>query len=167
MLIKVGSGFFDDADYAIKLSIVAPLTGVYWGTIGASIWGYTPVLDSCGAAGVAVAGQTYVGYDGAGAVVTAVNAGTCTVAATEMVKVIETNTSAPASDSFGTTNGDPITTWNALWVNMDNLVFDSTVVQPNQVVTVKLETRASDGRHGSVKAPRGPRRSKGSSHPRR
>jgi hypothetical protein len=32
---------------------------------------------------------------------------------------------------------------------------------------LRVTTRASDGRHGSVKAPRGPRRSKGSSHPRR
>jgi len=31
----------------------------------------------------------------------------------------------------------------------------------------RVTTRASDGRHGSVKAPRGPRRPKGSSHPRR
>jgi len=32
---------------------------------------------------------------------------------------------------------------------------------------LRVTTRASDGRHGLVKAPRGPRRSKGSSHPRR
>jgi hypothetical protein len=32
---------------------------------------------------------------------------------------------------------------------------------------LRVTTRASDGRHGSVKAPRGPRRSKGSPHPRR
>jgi len=32
---------------------------------------------------------------------------------------------------------------------------------------LRATVRASDGRHGSVKAPRGPRRSKGSPHPRR
>ena len=58
-------------------------------------------------------------------------------------------------------------------VNLSHAIREEHVTDSASVGTeagracLRVTTRASDGRHGSVKAPRGPRRSKGSSHPRR
>jgi len=121
----------DEASYQVRLTITSPAQGVYWGAVAPTLLeAFTPAQNSCpGGTGTAIAPGWSLFKGDATTVVPSPNAGTCSVAAAEMGTIM-------VSNAF------PITTvnnYNAIRVDMANLVFDSSVVSPGQIATVKIE----------------------------
>lgn len=125
----LGANPFDAGDYRLRVTITAPATGVYFGAAFTAS-AFTAAQDVCTDAGTALPLGTVAAYlaDGTTAV-TSYNAGTCTVASASRAIVLE-------SSVFTLTVAQA---YNQIYVNLPAFVYDSSVVQSGQTVTVQVE----------------------------
>jgi hypothetical protein len=121
MLIKGGSTFGDPGD-RYDMTLTSNTAGVYFASAGATIQGFTPAQTTdtdCVGTGTAVAATFSIGNTG----VTGYDAGTCAVASNKRVTNLTTGT---GTTFVGAITG--INTYDTLFVDMPNMVYDTTVV---------------------------------------
>ena len=130
IIIQNMSGFFEDANYQVTLTITSPAAGVYWSGTGLAYHSNSASVDQtdCITTGTGPLGVwTAYKADGVTAVTT-FDSGTCTVAAGSQANILLTTTSFTG-----------INFSNQLWVNMPALVFDSAVVSAGDIVTIQVD----------------------------
>ena len=126
------TGFLGSASdfYDVSIEVAEPATGVYFGG-NPSIYALQPAENGCVVNGtnIAVGSWATTNYTSG----TTPNAsGNCSVAAANMVKTVYT-----ANGAFYVKDKD----YNALWIDLPTMIYDSSVVQDGQEVKVTVSLK--------------------------
>ena len=123
-----GTTTFGDPGDNYDIRITSDTPGVYFGAAVTTIGGFTPAAtNECTAAGVAVA-NAFVNRNEAGAIGVAYPGTSCSVAAAARVRDIRT--------AGGNITG--IDTYDALWITLPAMVYDTSVVGHGTVANITI-----------------------------
>ena len=135
IIIQDNSGYFTTdatAQYQVRITITSPADGVYFGSAGAVVNESDSAvadLTDCTSAGSNV-GASFTAYLSDGVTPVTSFDSDCSVGSASRATILL------SSDSPGFTGLDDA---NQLWVNAPALVFDTSLVSPNDVVTLQVD----------------------------